>query len=123
MSRIDDFLNSFPQLKKDMEEHLGEYAMKDMLATLFEQKARGMYTRHVREEIAWIKNAYKGKNIKLAWLDVARYQTDVWDAAVEWDVEEEVLSCLLRIKPPPVDVDERLRLEVPKELRRKRELR
>ena len=59
--------------------------------------------------------------MKLAYLDVARYQTDVIDAAIEWGVDDEALEFLIEIEPPPTSTEERLGLSVPAELRKLRE--
>jgi len=122
MKWVDEFLNAFPLLKDDMKECIGDYAMKKTIAYHFEQNARRMYTTHIKEDIARIKEMYKGKGIRLAYLDVARYQTDVRDASIAWGVDEDVLGQLLKMKPPPGEPKDRLKLEIPDELRKKREI-
>jgi hypothetical protein len=117
-----DFLNAFPLLKNEMSSQISDFALKKMLANTFELNARRLYAQHIKVQTGLIKNAFKGKSIKLAYLDVARYQTDVRDAAIEWDVDEEALVFLLELKPPPTTTEERLGLEIPDELRKKREL-
>ena len=77
------FLNAFPLLKNEMSSQISDFALKRMLANTFELNAGRLYAQYTKEQIGLIKDAFKGKSIKLAYLDVARYQTDVRDAAIE----------------------------------------
>lgn len=56
-----------------------------------------------------------------AYYDVARYQTDPQDAATEWGAELPVLQELLQLRPAPETPAERHELEVPSDVKAKRE--
>lgn len=121
LEHIERFINAFPSVKEDMSSYIGEYALKNTTVLIFERLVKKKYTQLVKENLTYIKDTLKGKAIHLAYLDVARYQTDVIDSAIQWGVDDEVLEFLLDIKPPPTSTEDRLNLEVPAELKKLRE--
>lgn len=60
-------------------------------------------------------------NLMFAYYDIARYQTDVKDAAIDWGVSEELLCYVLKERPVPITPEERHSLDVPHEVQRMRE--
>jgi len=62
------------------------------------------------------------RRITHAYYDVARYQTDVLDAAIEWGVAKDILDFVLEHRRVPKTPEDRLILDVPKAVRKKREV-
>jgi hypothetical protein len=121
LEQVEEFVNAFPDRREDFRMLIRDYAMGNKSALMFERAIKRTYTEILRKHILNLKCVFKGKNLRLAYLDVARYHTDVIDAAIEWEIDEDVLYYVLELAPPPPTTEGRLSLEIPVELRKLRE--
>lgn len=122
---IIDLLEAFPSLESEIMELFSAYVLKEISSKDFEQQVKKLCAEHVRECVVTIKQgikADKSKRLINAYFDVARYQTDRIDAAIEWNVDEDILGFLLKRRPPPTNPEDRLKLSVPIEVSKKREI-
>lgn len=119
-----ELLEAFPDLEDELIELYSAYVFKELSSKDFEQKVRKLCAEFVRHCVMTVKQGIKvdrDKRLVNAYFDVARYQTDRIDAAIEWNVDKDVLGFLLKKRPPPENPEERRRLPVPIEVTKKRE--
>ena len=124
--KADDDLNAFFVAFPEIGDLVRKYALgmnglsfNRMHAREFEKEAKASCVSYIKEVIAYLKDAYMGKAMRMAYLDVVRYQTDIRDAAIEWQVDERALTILRDLNKPINRFD----LEIPDALRKLRELR
>jgi len=118
-----DLLEAFPTLEAELMELYSAYVLKEISSKDFEQQVKKLCAEHVRNCVVTIKQgikADKSKRLINAYFDVARYQTDRIDAALEWNVDEDILGYMLKRRPPPTNPEDRLKLSVPIEVTKKR---
>jgi len=120
---IVDLLSAFPNIEQDLMELYVAYVFKEASFRDFGRETRNLCIDYIRECMGDIKRGLMSERKKLlaAYFDVARYQTDRIDAAIEWDVDVDVLGFLLKKRPPPENPEERRKLIVPDEVKIKRE--
>lgn len=121
LERVEKFVRAVPELEEELGLEVGSYARKEIIAVVLRGNIERVFAKYIKAQIKHITNVFKGKAIMIAYLDVARYQTDVIDAAIEWGVDDEVLEFLVEIAPPPKSTEERLGLNVPVVLKKLRE--
>lgn len=121
LEKVEKFLRAVPELQEELSFEVGSYAQKEIIAVVLGRNIERVFAKYLKVQIKQITNVFKGKAIMIAYLDVARYQTDVIDAAIEWGVDDEVLEFLVEIAPPPKSTEGRLGLNVPAALKRLRE--
>lgn len=120
---IIDLLEMFPTLEKELMDIFCSYALKETTGREFEHDARLLCLGYVKNCIQTIKQeTKKDKSLFRAYFDVARYQTDIKDAAIDWQSDETILNFMLKRRPPPATPGERRSLPVPLEVTKKREL-
>jgi len=120
-----DLLEAFPSLETDLMELFSAYVLKEISSKEFEQQVKKLCAEHVRNCVVSIKQGIKSdksKRLINAYFDVARYQTDRIDAAIEWNVDKDILGFILKRRPPPSKPEDRLKLSVPIEVTKKREI-
>ena len=119
-----ELLEAFPDLENELIGLCSAYVFKELSCKDYEQKVRKLCAEFVRHCVMTVKQGVKvDKDRRLnAYFDVARYQTDRIDAAIEWNVDKDVLGFLLKKRPPPENPEERRRLPVPIEVTKKREV-
>jgi len=117
-----DLIESFPKLEDPCVDLFSSLVLQEITGKIFEQKVKELYFDRIRKCISTIKQEARNKNLYHAYMDVARYQTDALDAAIEWQVNINLLNILLERKPVPTTVEDRLALFVPQEVVKKREL-
>lgn len=117
-----DLIESFPKFENVCMDLFTSFILQERTGKSFEQEIKQIYFDHIRNCIATIKQEAKNKKLYYAYMDVARYQTDPLDAAIEWQVNINLLNILLERKPVPTTVEDRLALSVPQEVIKKREL-
>jgi len=121
---IVDLSDTFIDLDDKCMELFSNFVFGEITGKLFDQEIRQLYFDRIRYDILLIKKEIrsKHKNICNAYYDVARYQTDYVDAAIEWNIDKRVLELIIEKRPPPITPEERHALKVPDEVRKKREL-
>jgi hypothetical protein len=120
-----ELLEAFPDLEGSILESYTAYMLKEAAGRDFELDVRRMCTDHVKNLVLAVKHAVmadKTRSMACAYYDVARYQTDIRDAADFWQVDFDVLRLVLRKRPPPSSPEDRWKLAVPAEVVKKREI-
>jgi len=115
-----DLLEAFPTLENQIKDLFTSSLFREITATEFESKVKSCCLAHIKKQTQTIRKGVKKDNLYKAYYDVARYQTDVKDAADEWGVDEEVLGFILAQRPPPTSPEQRRQLSVPSEVTKKR---
>ena len=118
-----DLLEMFPSLENELMELFSAYALKEIPSKDFERETKKLCIEYIRKCIQTIKQGVKtDKSLFRAYFDVARYQTDRKDAAIEWGCDEDLLKFILKKRSPPKTPEARLKLLAPSEVTKKREL-
>jgi hypothetical protein len=117
-----DLLEMFPDMEDEILDLFISFVLNEISSRDFELKAKAKCVNYVKNCILDIRQGVKKKStLLLAYFDVARYQTDVTDAAIEWDCDENLLKLILKKRPPPETPEERLTLPTPIEVIKRRE--
>jgi len=120
---IFELLEAFPDLETQLFDLFGAYVFGEITGTEYERRTRKICVDRVMTCILTVKQGVKSSTDLInAYFDVARYQTDVLDAAIEWGVDKELLELVLRKKAPSKTPEDRLQLIVPSEVVKRREL-
>lgn len=118
-----DLFEMFPELEDDLMGLFSDYVLKEIPTKDFEHDTKRLCVNYVKNCIQTIKQGIKADNsLRVAYLDVARYQTDRIDAAIEWGCDADLLEIILKKRPVPQTPEERHSLIVPLEVTKKREL-
>ena len=118
-----ELFECFPTLDKQLIELFISFVLKEKISKEFEARSKELCMDYIRALISKIKQEFKtDKSLLNAYYDVARYQTDVKDAIIQWEADEDLLRFILKKRPPPETPEERLKLTLPKEVVKKREL-
>jgi hypothetical protein len=120
-----EMLEAFPPIETELLDLYIAHVFKELDSQQYELKVRRVCLEYVKRLAVTAKHGVKAdKRGRLlnAYFDVARYQTDRIDAAIEWNVDKYVLGLLLERRPPPQDHEERRQLPVPKAVTKKREI-
>jgi hypothetical protein len=119
----------------DFADDEGQRFLGQALSDMFMgRKNFGRFTRLVKELAQQISGKLASRAIKSsrspealalvnAYYDVARYQTDVTDATLQWGLKNDyLLQQILDFRPPPITPENRAKLRVPKVVRALREV-
>lgn len=118
-----DLLDSFPKVEDQLMEIFSASLFKEITRAEYGRRTTHLCMDFVKDCILTIKQGVKtDESLTNAYFDVARYQTDIVDAAIEWDTDVRLLGLLLRKRPPPKTPEERLCLMVPIDVTKKREI-
>jgi hypothetical protein len=122
---IFELLETFPALEIELLDLYVALVFKEIDLRQYEIEVRRLCMKYITQLVVVAKHGVKAdkkRRLVNAYFDVARYQTDRIDAAIEWDVDKYILGLLLERRPPPQDYEERKRLPVPSAVIKKREL-
>ena len=117
-----EILEAFPTLENQIKDLFTSFLFGEITVTEFDGKVKTCCLAHIKKQTQIIRKGVKKDNLYKAYYDVARYQTNVKDAADEWGVDEEVLGFILTQRPPPTSPEQRRQLSVPSEVTKKRVL-
>lgn len=118
-----DLLEMFPDFENELLELFCGMVLNEIPSKDFERGAKDKCVVHVKNCIQDIRQNVRRKDVlMLAYYDVARYQTDVKDAAIEWGCDETLLKLIVKKRPPPQTPEERLNLSTPIEVVKRREV-
>jgi len=117
-----DLLNIFHALESEFNSLYISCVLKEIDNKTFDVTVKDCIAS-VKNSIQIIRQGIKAdKNMAFAYYDVARYQTDITDAAIEWQVDERLLRFILTRRPPPENPEGRHLLAVPPEVVKIREV-
>ena len=117
-----DLFDLFPTLEEDFCSLYISCVLKEIDNKTFDSNVKE-FLASTKNRIQIIKQGIKAdKNMAYAYYDVARYQTDITDAAIEWQVDERLLRFILTKRPPPENPEGRHLLTVPSEVVKIREV-
>ena len=120
---IIELLEAFPEQEDQLLSLFISYIFGDVPGAEYERKTRKICVEQVMKYISVIKQGAKSYTRMLnAYYDVARYQTNVIDAAIDWEVDPKVLELIVAKLPPPKATEDRLRLKVPNDVTKLREI-
>lgn len=120
---IIELLEAFPDQEDQLLDLFISYIFGRLPGAEYERKTRKICVEQVMKCILVIKQGAKSYTQLLnAYYDVARYQTDVIDAAIEWGVDSKVLEIVVAKSSLPLSVEDRLRLQVPSDVTKLREI-
>jgi hypothetical protein len=123
-SEIHDLLGACREAEAIAEVSLAKLVLKEANIKAFQRSLNdvlAVVTRHFAAQITAASGDNRFEPYRCAWFDVARYQTDVMDAALTWDVDPETLQLIVECRPTPQTSDGRQALKVPQEVRKLRE--
>jgi hypothetical protein len=117
-----DLFDIFPTLEADFNTLYISCVLKEIDNKTFDSVVKD-FLASAKNRLQIIRQGIKSdKNMAFAYYDVARYQTDITDAAIEWQVDERLLRFILTKRPPPETPEGRHLLTVPHEVVKIREV-
>lgn len=103
-----------PDSRLDLEELISAFILKEISSKQFDAGIRDLCLDIIKECAHKIKKSLKAdRRVLNAYYDVARYQTDLVDACIEWECDRDILTILLQHRKPTALPNERLKLPVP----------
>lgn len=100
---------------------ISKLIMKEISSRTFKKQIKQAVTATLKDDIKAITEK-DFTTLYHAWYDVARYQTDIFDAANTWAVDCSTLNYLIFNYPIPTTIEERLKLSTPPEVKKIREI-
>jgi hypothetical protein len=117
-----DLFDLFPTVEEDFRSLYIACVLKEIDNKTFDSNVKE-FLAATKNRLQIIRQGIKAdKNMAFAYYDVARYQTDITDAAIEWQVDERLLRLILTKRPPPENPEGRHLLPVPPEVVKIREV-